>query len=664
MIRHWTLAAGLVLAATAAHAQAVIQSGPWQLGHAPMYVGGGNGGVPPVMDAGNASGYSVAGTTGTGFSETLQKNRSPLPGSGSGPLGAHNCAYSTPDAPLSATFSYFCVDANIGGNPAIVVGGNPPVSGLSVWINGIEHTFSPATGASPQCVNPVAYGADPNGVADSTAAFNAAVVAGMTSAGVCIEFPPGTFKSATGYTITIPNGTVSATVKGSGTAVTRLYMPNTVTAGLHFIRGTGPSFAQGQITHVSDLAILTGAVDGGIGLLDTSGASGSNVGTDRINLIVAGNTTSQYWTKGIEEDARAVTSGGNPGFVNYSNVNITGGSAQGTHGLGIGVQLLGPNDSAFSAIEYNFSTPFFGFLAVGLDTGPKDVQGITLSQANWVNGGIGIRIPSGGTVEVLTVENGSQFGGGDNAIEIDGTLEGLWVQNSLFYVQSTSGPTSAIHVNAGGSLDDLSFQNNQAYGGFGAGGNYLINFSGGSSGVRGLISGNIINTFAFGVNLQGSGTTNVRDYSVYGNNFQNVAQPFIDSTNADNNRSFDLNGKSALLLDSSDNLLVGAAGVNSVYINTPFHTYAGLDIGTGFGLSLAGTPVLNLGTADVELGITAVGSGTNVSVTGTGDLRVPATVTATDFASAGQFGISTSATVSGCTLTYTKGLLTAVGGSC
>jgi hypothetical protein len=52
MIRHWTLAAGLVLAATAAHAQAVIQSGPWQLGHAPMYVGGGNGGVPPVMDAG------------------------------------------------------------------------------------------------------------------------------------------------------------------------------------------------------------------------------------------------------------------------------------------------------------------------------------------------------------------------------------------------------------------------------------------------------------------------------------------------------------------------------------------------------------------------------------------------------------------------------------
>ena len=98
----------------------------------------GNGLSTAIQDSGPAGG----GLAGLGLSEILQVNPSPLPGTGTGPLGTHDCAYSAPIANGSGYY-YFCLDAFSQGGGLMVygAGGGAPQEPLNFNINGTNYTF-------------------------------------------------------------------------------------------------------------------------------------------------------------------------------------------------------------------------------------------------------------------------------------------------------------------------------------------------------------------------------------------------------------------------------------------------------------------------------------------------------------------------------------------
>jgi hypothetical protein len=134
----------IACASIAAHGQAVLQSGPWQPGHVPVYVGQGSS-QAILQDSGPASGGSV----GVGLSElglTVRGTGSPpFANRGTGPLFSNLCDY---DAPTnSAGFHYLCFSPNAQGGGLIAYGaaGNAPQLPLNLVLNGTTYPF-PFTG--------------------------------------------------------------------------------------------------------------------------------------------------------------------------------------------------------------------------------------------------------------------------------------------------------------------------------------------------------------------------------------------------------------------------------------------------------------------------------------------------------------------------------------
>lgn len=141
-----------VLAATvpvSAFAQnAVLQGGPFQPGHAPMYTQGGSQ-QPIVQDSGPAGG----GDTGLGLSELLLTARGsgapPYVAQGSGPFGTNFCNY---DAPITnpTGYHFLCFSANAQGGALIASGsgGGAADIPLQFSINGVLVPFTGGGGSA------------------------------------------------------------------------------------------------------------------------------------------------------------------------------------------------------------------------------------------------------------------------------------------------------------------------------------------------------------------------------------------------------------------------------------------------------------------------------------------------------------------------------------
>ena len=86
-------------------------------------------------------------------------------------------------------------------------------------INGM--TFQPPVNGG--CYSPTVYGADATGVGYSDAALST-IVAAIGSGSGCIQFGPGTFKFASGISMTL-GARASLSVLGAGSRVTALYWP-------------------------------------------------------------------------------------------------------------------------------------------------------------------------------------------------------------------------------------------------------------------------------------------------------------------------------------------------------------------------------------------------------------------------------------------------------
>jgi hypothetical protein len=134
----YLVAALLTLLPITAFAQgSVLQAGQSTGGHAPMYVRGGGYGQTVIQDSGPASG----GAAGLGLSEFLQVNRSASSGSGSGPLGTHDCNYSAPTT--SSGYYYLCFDAYASGGGLLAYGnaGTAPALPFTMSVNGSTYQF-------------------------------------------------------------------------------------------------------------------------------------------------------------------------------------------------------------------------------------------------------------------------------------------------------------------------------------------------------------------------------------------------------------------------------------------------------------------------------------------------------------------------------------------
>lgn len=150
-ILHSFVATAVLLSAGAVFAQtAVLQGGPWQPGHAPMYVGSGS--QPIVQD----SGTSAGGPNGVGLSELGITSRAangvftpPYANSGNGPNKEHFCLY---DAPTTNASGYhaMCLDPNASSGGLISYGafGGAANLPLKLSINGSTADLPPSSAAA------------------------------------------------------------------------------------------------------------------------------------------------------------------------------------------------------------------------------------------------------------------------------------------------------------------------------------------------------------------------------------------------------------------------------------------------------------------------------------------------------------------------------------
>ena len=245
--------------------------------------------------------------------------------------------------------------------------------------------------------DPTWWGADPTGVADSTAALSAAYRAAKY-----VRFPPGKYRFSSAGTIAIAGPLGSARIEGSGADNTIFHFPST----------TGWTFqlsSQGQSVHLADFSITTGAVSVGsaITIQNMAPFRGTVSAQSDVTRVTCrgddGYAVKFYWT--ICFNIVATT-----GF-SFEGLNVYGDSTA-LHGTGI--SLSAPSDrpstnclssSPVCGTTYLISKSNFSFLGTGILAG-SNIQSISID-----------------TSFIAQVENGIVIGANAR------TLQGLNITN-------------------------------------------------------------------------------------------------------------------------------------------------------------------------------------------------------------------------------------------
>lgn len=292
------LVCALFLSPALALAQgSVLQAGPPSGGHAPMYSPGG-GFQAVIQDSGPASG----GPQGLGLSELLQVNQSSVAGTGTGPLGTHECHY---DAPInSGAYHYFCLDANAQGGGLLAYGfaGTAPALPFNFNINGTNYTF-PFTvgGVVGPSTSTVGHSACWNNITGSLLSDCGASAGTVTSVAVS--------GGSTGLTTSGGPVTTSGTITLAGTLAVANGGTGATSGGSVAANNIG---ALAEASNLSDLASIASArMNLGLGTSATvnTGTSGATIPLLNGNLTFSGNdgftgSLAVYGTNGI-----AVTNG-------------------------------------------------------------------------------------------------------------------------------------------------------------------------------------------------------------------------------------------------------------------------------------------------------------------------------------------------------------------
>jgi hypothetical protein len=366
-----------------------------------------------------------------------------------------------------------------------IVAGNP-ISVIYRSTDNAFHILNPViVNNTNQCLNITAFGGSGNNLTDNTTplqnTFNA-----MTGNGGCIQLQPGKYRFNSQPVLNLPAGVFSFTLRGSGQDNTILTWPNSSGGILINFGGLSSS------VHISDLSVTTSVSAGGDGIKLNQSSSNSNPANTALSDITRvtfrgddGYAIAAYWSNGVNV--------ANVSNINFDNVSFTGPSSPN----GNGINLLGLPGSSTYAVGFNITKSNLNNLQGAIVYG-SFIQGVTVSQTNFVNNINGIISPAAqtGTLAQLAVVN-SQFGilASQSGIATVTAIAEVQVSNSLFIVQGANATGINLQANAHFTItgNEITANNNTNTNGV-----FVANTAGGS---KGIITGNDFFGYAFGVSL-------------------------------------------------------------------------------------------------------------------------------------------------------------------
>ncbi len=284
--------------------------------------------------------------------------------------------------------------------------------------------FLAKAGGTGICTDITAYGGSPANP-DNRAALAAALNA-SSDGGACVSFPPGQFTFAGNFKFVLPNASASITLTGAGADVTQIYWP---AGGGLTIEYAGAD----NSVHLRNMSLTTGTVGVGsaVVLNQTNGNvdAAHNALNDFFDVTIRGAdgySQNDYWDRAVE-------------INQISNVNLVGLVISGPGGAaystrGIGVVLEGSSNNP--AVVFNVTGATFNYLSKGIVYG-RQVQGLSVSQSNFVGGDYGIYVPPNiSGLDQLTVAD-SQFNCATGGIYVGSSLPNTLFSANLFIVPNT-----------------------------------------------------------------------------------------------------------------------------------------------------------------------------------------------------------------------------------
>ena len=258
-------------------------------------------------------------------------------------------------------------------------------------------------------------------IADNTGAtdVSAALLGGINAAigaKTPLYIPGGTYKVSSRITYTFPDATSQLTIIGDGQERTFLNWPSG--AGGIQITFNAPT----NSVALQGMTLTTGTTNGGdaIQLLQTATnlpAPGQSPQSTISKITVRGAdgfAKTDYWTNCFHITGVSV--------INGDSLNCDG------SGAGTGVTVDGGSASLFPVI-YNFSKLNFNALTFGMSLG-NYVQGVTVTQSNFISVGVGIDWNSPTFTDQLNVSDSSfNF----TSIGIRSQAADVFIHHNLFY---------------------------------------------------------------------------------------------------------------------------------------------------------------------------------------------------------------------------------------
>jgi len=305
----------------------------------------------------------------------------------------------------------------------------------------------------PNANNIVAYGADPTGSVDSTAAINNALAA---SAPANIYIPCGSYKVNSNIAVTMPTSATTSppnptavTIRGGGRNCTFLNWPNT---------GGGFTFTYSNMVpnlNLSDMTLTTSQINSGTAIslqgpttqnyaqpggwqviqnVEIRGQDGPGGGGAAPVTSTAG---TEYWSNGIV-------------VFDVSNVNLVQDTlySVGQHGNGVTVGGTGGAYPANIASILNMTDCNFNYWLRGLYY-QNGFQGVSIKGTNFTSNQVGINQDNGFSPN-FTAElsiTGSQFGmftTGAFGIFLGSGVVGASIGNNVFVMQN--GTSKGIQI--------------------------------------------------------------------------------------------------------------------------------------------------------------------------------------------------------------------------
>jgi hypothetical protein len=371
-----------------------------------------------------------------------------------------------------------------------------PVQNLNVLGN---TTMAKPPAIAGNCQNILTYGGSGNGVTANDTALTA-LLAAEPAGQKCAYFPPGKFVFASPVSYTMVNTIESVSIVGAGADKTELTWPSGNGITLNYI---GPY----NSAHVRDMTLSTGAIGGGTALnLNQTAASIPNPANTALSDVTGvtvrgadGYVATDYWGNGI-----AVNGVSNVNFIS----DVFDGPA-----TPAGNGLLVQGTAALPPVQFNVTACVFNWNSTGIQYG-NYVQGINVSQSNFVGGSYGIASQSSlSNLDQLTV-SGSQL----NQLVAD-ILENTSIPNTMIVSNEFIVQTNAIGISLpqGGIYSIIGNTIGKNPGATNTNGIVIANSTG-----PGIVSGNVFVGLTTGVNLQStSSAVNVQSNS-YAANGSNV----------------------------------------------------------------------------------------------------------------------------------------------